>query len=196
MKILLYTGYRTGSKSLGKWLGIELGMPYYHEYYNQQDEKKWEYFKKINLNKINDYIIKISPNDGFNFDEIVNEFDKIILLYREDTLAQAQSMVWAKANEIYHNTYVDNKFTYAHYTINDKFLIDNSEKIDYIKNLYDNEVNFLKSKNKGLLISYEELYIHNTGIKKLEEYLNIQSKTQFNKIDKLRDNKAVIKSLI
>ena len=38
MKILLYTGYRTGSKSLGNWLRIELGIPYFHEYYNKSNE--------------------------------------------------------------------------------------------------------------------------------------------------------------
>jgi LPS sulfotransferase NodH len=198
MKILIYTGYRTGSKSLGNWLEIELGIPYYHEYYNKDNPNKWERMRRINLNKLNDYIIKISPGDGFDFDEIVNGFDKIILLYREDTLAQAQSMMWAKANELWHNTYVNDKFTYVHYTIDDKFLIDNSEKINVIKCIYDNEVSFLKSKDIGLLISYEELFINKTGIKKLENYLGISAKTIFDVNDKLRNNKeaVVIKRLI
>jgi LPS sulfotransferase NodH len=198
MKILIYTGYRTGSKSLGNWLEIELGIPYYHEYYNKDNPNKWERMRRINLNKLNDYIIKISPGDGFDFDEIVNGFDKIILLYREDTLAQAQSMMWAKANELWHNTYVNDKFTYVHYTIDDKFLIDNSEKINVIKCIYDNEVSFLKSKDIGLLISYEELFINKTGIKKLENYLGISAKTIFDLNDKLRNNKeaVVIKRLI
>jgi LPS sulfotransferase NodH len=198
MKILIYTGYRTGSKSLGNWLEIELGIPYYHEYYNKDNPNKWDRMRRINLNKLNDYIIKISPGDGFDFDEIVNGFDKIILLYREDTLAQAQSMMWAKANELWHNTYVNDKFTYVHYTIDDKFLIDNSEKINVIKCIYDNEVSFLKSKDIGLLISYEELFINKTGIKKLENYLGISAKTIFDVNDKLRNNKeaVVIKRLI
>ena len=193
MKILIYTGYRTGSKSLGNWLEIELGIPYYHEYYNKDNPEKWERMRRINLNRLNDYIIKISPGDGFDFDEIINGFDKVILLYREDTLAQAQSMVWAKANELWHNTYVNDKFTYAHYTIDDKFIIDNSEKINTIKEIYDREVSFLKSKNIGLLISYEELFVNNTGIKKLEDYLRISTKTVFDTNDKLRNNAPYIK---
>jgi LPS sulfotransferase NodH len=193
MKILLYSTYRTGSKSLGNWLQIELSMPYYHEYYNKSNLRKWERMQKINLNKIDDYIIKISPNDGFDFDELVKGFDKVILLYREDTLAQAQSMVWAKTYETYHNSYVDGKFKYAHYTIDDKFLIDNSEKISTEKRVFDRHADFLKNANVGLLITYEELYETNMGIKKIEDYLGITAKTKFDKNDKLRNNAPSIK---
>ena len=194
MKILIYTGYRTGSKSLGDWLQIELGIPYYHEYYNKNNPEKWERMRKINLDKINNYIIKISPGDGFNFDEIVNGFDKVILLYREDTMSQAQSMIWAKANEVWHSTHVNGIFRYAHYNIDDKFLTDNSEKIDSLKTIFDDEVNFLKSKNIGLLISYEDLYMNGTGIKKIENYLEISTRTMFNTNDKLRNNTIYNKS--
>ena len=34
MKILSYTRYRTGSRSFGEWLSIELDLPYYHEPFN------------------------------------------------------------------------------------------------------------------------------------------------------------------
>jgi len=38
MRILLYTDYRTGSKSLGEWLSFELGLTYYHELLNLQNK--------------------------------------------------------------------------------------------------------------------------------------------------------------
>jgi LPS sulfotransferase NodH len=194
MKILLYTGYRTGSKSLGNWLKIELNMPYFHEYYNKSNEEKWNYYKKIDLNKINDYIIKISPNDGFDFDELIKEYDKVILLYREDTISQAQSMMWAKDTQLWHHTYLGDKFISAHYTIPIEWLNKNAEEINSINALLTKENELLKSLTNCLHITYEELYYSVEGIKKIENYLGFKSKSKFNKIHKLR-NVFIKKSL-
>jgi hypothetical protein len=194
MKILIYTGYRTGSKSLGNWLRIELGITYFHEYYNKNNEEKWNYYKKIDLNKINDYIIKISPNDGFDFDELIKRYDKIILLYREDTMAQAQSMVWAQDTQLWHHTYLSDKFISAHYTIPTEWLDEHVAKIESLQNFYKKENEVLKSLTDCLHVTYEELYYSEEGIKKIENYVGFKSKSKFNKIHKLR-NGFIKKSL-
>ena len=194
MRILLYTGYRTGSKSLGNWLRIELGIPYFHEYYNKSNEEKWNYYKKIDLNKINDYIIKISPNDGFNFDELIKKYDKVILLYREDTMAQAQSMIWAQDKQSWHHIYLNNEFINAHYTIPNEWLIEHITEIESLQNSYEKENALLKSLTNCLHITYEELYYSAHGLEKIENYIGFKSKSKFNKIHKLR-NGFIKKSL-
>lgn len=73
MKILLYCTHRTGSFSFGSWLEYEIDIPYYQ-----------------NLNKNYDsQIVKILYDDKIKYKEFLEFFDKIIVLYREDTIAQA-----------------------------------------------------------------------------------------------------------
>ena len=52
MKILLYTGYRTGSRSLGDWLSQELDIEYHHEPFNTHNPKNLEKYANFNLDKI------------------------------------------------------------------------------------------------------------------------------------------------
>jgi GTP-binding protein EngB required for normal cell division len=87
-------------------------------------------YANFNLNNIDNCIIKISPTDNLNFIDIVNKFDKIILLYRKNVREQAESFVWAKHKKIYHHSYIGDKFVYAHYTIDDAFLKDNAIEIE------------------------------------------------------------------
>lgn len=191
MKILLYTGYRTGSKSLGEWLEIELETEYYHEPFNPTIDLNT---KNFNIDSIKSGIIKISQTDGMIFNDIVGKFDKIILLYRENTLEQAESFVWANNKKQYHHTFVGEKFVYAHYNIPDDFLESNKGTINFNKARFDKQNEHILSIQTGLCISYEELYYSETGIKKLEEYLGFKAKTKFNSVNKLR-NGFVKKSL-
>jgi len=194
MKILLYTGYRTGSRSLGDWLSYELNIPYYHEPFNVTNPKTLEKYANFNLDTMGDGIVKISPMDNFDFNDIKNKFDKVIVLYRENIKEQAESFIWAKYATIYHHTFVDDKFVYAHYTIDDKFLKDKSSEIKLeMRRLYD-ENEYVTSLNVGVLLSYEELYFSEIGLKKIEDYLDVKFKTKVNPIHKLR-NGSIKKSL-
>lgn len=194
MKVLLYTGYRTGSRSLGEWLGIELNLEYHHEPFNINNPIVFEQYIDFNLNNINDCIVKISPKDELPFDNIKPHFDKIIILYRENIREQAESFVWSKHKKIYHHSYIGNKFVYAHYIIDDAFLKDNVIEIQNEIKRLEIENKYIKSLSDGLLVSYEELYFSEIGLKKLEDYLDIKFKTKLNPIHKLR-NGFIKKSL-
>lgn len=186
MKILLYTTYRTGSSNFGEWLQQELNIKYYHEPLNKKSNYSVEHFKDFNLMELDSGIVKISPADDFNYNDSFNFFDKNIVLHRNNTLEQAESMVWASDKRRFHfGEYMSSNY----YTIPDDFLIINKEKIEELKNYLDLQNEYLKSLKKCLHITYEEFYYSNIGIKKLEEYLNFKAKTNPDPRTKLRNNK-------
>lgn len=186
MRILLYTGYRTGSLSLGEWLACELNFKYYHEPFNKLNKNALEQYKNFSIENSKDCIIKISPHDGFDFEKLKTLFDKIIILYRENTLEQSESMIWSRYKDIYHHEYSNNVLTYAHYTISENWLKENAEKINIKKIDLDNE-NILLKKLDEFTLTYEELYYSNRGVERLENYIGFTSKSKFNKVNKLRN---------
>ena len=137
MKILLYTGYRTGSNSFGEWASIQLDLPYYHEPFNKNITipsmiaNKLALYKNFLIEEAGDCIIKVSPSDGFDYEELQNLFDKRIVLYRENTKEQAESIMWANEKQLWHHTYLDDKFISAHYTIPMEWLSKNAEEIEF-----------------------------------------------------------------
>ena len=200
MKILLYTGYRTGSNSFGEWASIQLDLPYYHEPFNKtitipsMIANKLALYKNFLIEEAGDCVVKVSPSDGFDYEELQKLFDKRIVLYRENTKEQAESIMWANEKQLWHHTYLDDKFISAHYTIPMEWLSKNVEEIDSITASLAKENELLKSLTDCLHITYEELYYSDNGIKKIEDYIGFKSKTKFSKIHKLR-NGFIKKSL-
>ena len=182
MKILLYTTYRTGSLNFGEWLSHELSIKYYHEPLNKNNKYRAEYFKDFNLTELDSGIVKISPSDSFLYDDSFNIFDKNIVLYRENTLEQTESMVWAEDKNRFH---FGENLSANYYIIPDDFLISNKEKIDNIKIHLDIQKEFLKSLKNCLHITYEEFYYSNIGIKKLEECSFDNENLQVNQIEEV-----------
>jgi len=198
MKILIYTGYRTGSNSFGELLSIELGLPYHHEPFNKTIivpsmvinkilfAEKILLYKNFSIEDAGDCIIKITQDNNFDYESLKKLFDKKIVLYRENTKEQAESILWANEKQIWHNQ-SDNKFISAHYIIPTEWLDINAEEIKFwdVKLQEENEI--LKSLTDCLHITYEELYYSDEGIKKIEDYIGFKSKLKFDKIDKLRN---------
>ena len=200
MKILLYTGYRTGSNSFGEWASIEMNLPYYHEPFNKNITfssviaNKISPHKNFSIDEVGDCIMKISPFDGFDYKNLKKQFDKRIVLYRENTKEQAESILWANEKKLWHHTYLDDEFISAYYTIPIDWLNKNAEEIKTLSDSLIKVNELLKSLTDCLQITYEELYYSEEGIKKIENYLGFKSKSRFNKIHKLR-NGFIKKSL-
>jgi hypothetical protein len=186
MRILIYTGYRTGSTSLGEWLSAELNLLYHHEPFNKLNKASQKNYKNFSIENSKNCIIKISPIDGFDFELLKPLFDKIIILYRENTLEQSESMIWANQKKIYHHEYSYNILTYAHYTITKDWQEKYSDEINYRKSELDKE-NILLKNLDAFRLTYEELYYSDDGIKKIENYIGFTSKSKFNKVNKLRN---------
>jgi len=189
VKILNYTGYRTGSNSFGEWLSIELNIPYYHEPFNPIF-----YIKNFSIEEVGDCIIKIPPADGLDYENLKKLFDKKIVLYRENTREQSESIIWANENQLWHNRWHDNpktsSFKSAHYSIPQDWLDMNTEVIESTISDLERENKELKLLTDCLHITYEELYYSDRGIKKIEDYIEFKSKTKFNKMHKLRNGKV------
>ena len=174
MKILLLSEGRTGSYSVMKWI---------------QEHFKYEIISEVKDNQSYDYknndnfiIKKTLSNNDFNLNDIIY-FDKVIILYRENTLEQAESSLYAILKQKWHHTDGTND---GHYVISNEFLNNNRENILSIKYQYDRYLKIYKQLDFGLKITYEDIFINKIGQKKLEEYLEINAITElhtnFNKL--------------
>jgi hypothetical protein len=185
MKILLHTDYRTGSKSLGEWLSFEIGLTYYHELLNPKFKNK---YLNVRLDDLDNCVVKISSGDEWNYEKQRTFFDKCIVLIREDTKSQAESLLWGEVHNKWHNTIINNSWDISYYKIDDKFLVDNKDKIDLIENSIKITNDYFKSLNECLLITYEELYYSSIGKEKISDYLTFTPKTNIANLQlKLRD---------
>jgi hypothetical protein len=160
MKILIYSEGRVGSHSLGKWLSKELSLPFIPESTKFDYETNNNFIKKIYF----------YPKNNINFEC----FDKVIRLYRENTLDQSISYLQTIDTQRFRHS--ENKFD-AYYELTkefcDKYYPEIYRRIK-MSNRHNEE---LKNLGVGLLLSYEEIFLENTGQKKIEEYIGFESKS-------------------
>jgi hypothetical protein len=173
MKILIYSEGRVGSHSLGRWLSQNLGMSFIAESmkfdYENNDNfiRKIYFYPKHGTNTSQQWFVEKNP---VKFEC----FDKVIRLYRENTLDQSISYLQRIDTQNFH--YSENKFD-AYYELTkefcDKYYLEIYRTIKMLKR--NNEE--LKNLGVGLLLSYEEIFLENTGQKKIEEYIGFESKS-------------------
>lgn len=184
MKILIYTDYRTGSKSLGEWLEFETGIKYYHELLNPKHE--W-YFENTKLEMLQECIVKISTDNKWNYDTGKGFFDKRIILTRENSMEQAESVVWANMYNRWHNSEINGKWDIAYYEIGEEFLHENKETIQSVHESIVKRNQYFKSLKDCIHVTYEDLYFSNIGGEKISEYLGFTPKINIiNPQNKLR----------
>jgi hypothetical protein len=193
MKILIYSEGRVGSHSLGKWLSKNLGMSFIAEsmefdYDNNDNFIRKIYFIPKHSSEVN--LQWMTEKGEVKFDN----FDKVIRLYRKNTFEQSISYLHTLHSKKFQHS--DGKFD-AYYELNkefcDKYYIDIYRTMRY-SDMSNNE---LKNINQGLLISYEEIFVENTGQKLIEEYIGFESKTDiFDQKHKLRVKNEEIESYL
>lgn len=173
MKILLIGNGRTGSYTVCKWLSKELNLNFIVEtdvHFNYKTE--------------DNFIIKRTLSNN-NFDlEDVTYFDKIIILYRKNTLNQSESNTHAILKNKWHH-YSDD-ITDGYYEIDEDFLIKNHETIWNSKYQLNNEKNEMLNLKFGIKVSYEEIFEEEIGEKIISEYIGFNTKTKINTNLKLR----------
>ena len=160
MKILLYAGGRTGSHSLSNYMCDELNYIFIHEETTDFDYKTSENFVyKRNLH-----------DKEFNLESEKEFFDKIIILYRKDTLEQAVSGIYANLKHQWHHTKgtLDN-----FYEIDNKFYEENYSMVIQWKNDFDKMLEKILSYDNFFKISYEELFVEKTGKSRIDDYIGI-----------------------
>jgi hypothetical protein len=125
------------------------------------------------INTDNIILKRTLSNNDFNLEDI-KCFDKVIVLYREDTLQQAESSLWAILEKKWHHTFGTRD---GFYTTDDRYLIDNHKEIWDIKYGLDKSLMSYKSLDFGLKISYEDIFDNRIGQKMLEDYIEFTSTT-------------------
>jgi hypothetical protein len=174
MKLLIYTTHRTGSTSLAQLL-----MTHYNCDYQREGFYKNKNFIKT-LNHIDNIIIKLTPSE-VNYDLVRSNFDKCIVLIRDNIKEQAESRLYAE--------HIKKHFT--PYTIDDSFLKDNVYELNRMEQIIKTENEILSKCENCLHITYEDLY-YNDGLKKIEEYLNTSIILKLDNSKKYRNGKKNI----
>ena len=161
-KILVYSTGRTGSYEVCEWISKELSIPFFVEFNDDSSENGSKIVKRDSPSVI--------------FEDIESLYNKKILLYRKDTLSQAESLFRAHVSEIYHQPKGERLISYR---LSDNVLLDNAQRIAQIKMEIElaNEFVF-KSEDKGLIISYEEIFIDGTGENKILDYIGFEAKSK------------------
>jgi hypothetical protein len=192
MKILIYSEGRVGSHSLGRWLSQNLSMPFIAESVEFDYENEDNFIRKIYF----------YPNGNTTSQQWLVEkkpvkfecFDKIICLYRENTLDQAISYLQRIDTQRFH--YSEDKFD-AYYELTKEFCDKYYPEIYRTIKMLNRNNEELKNLGIGLLLSYEEIFLENTGQKKIEEYIGFKSKTNlYNPQHKLRVKNEQIDSYL
>lgn len=192
MKILIYSEGRVGSHSLGRWLSQNLSMQFVAESMEFDYENNDNFIRKIYF----------YPNGSTTNQQWLVEkkpvkfecFDKIIRLYRENTLDQAISYLQRIDTQRFH--YSEDKFD-AYYELTKEFCDKYYPEIYRTIKMLNRNNEELKNLGIGLLLSYEEIFLENTGQKKIEEYIGFKSKTNlYNPQHKLRVKNEQIDSYL
>lgn len=173
MKILIYSEGRVGSHSLGRWLCKELRLPFIAESVEFDYENNDNFIRKIYFRP--KYNTEVSDQWMSDREPIKFEcFDKIICLYRKNTFEQSISNLHTIVSKRFQHS--DGKFD-AYYEITKEFCDTHYVEIFRTMKSSEKENQEMKDLGVGLLISYEEIFVENTGQKRIEEYLGFKSQT-------------------
>lgn len=173
MKILLISNGRTGSYSICEWLSKELNIKFITEIDNFLDYKVEDNF----------ILKRTLSNNDFDLEDI-KHFDKIIVLYRKNTLKQSESNLYAILKNKWHH-YSDD-ITDGYYEIDEDFFIKNHETIWNSKYQLDEEKNVMLNLKFGIKVSYEEIFEEEVGEKIILNYLDFNPKIKLNSKLKMR----------
>jgi hypothetical protein len=164
MVITILAEPRSGSTNLANWFLLKNEFTVLFEpitnsklkwYKNNIPPSEWQY-------TTNHLLVKEIDHTYFDFSELINISDKVIILYRENYKEQLDSFKNASLTNDWHKQWVyDKKKINKRADIDDGFLLFKN----HIKNSYLNK-NFFK-------ISYEELY-YNNGFQKIVDYLELE----------------------
>jgi hypothetical protein len=163
MIITILAEPRSGSTNLANWfisnksftiLFEPITSPWWKWYKHGVPPKLWKY-ETPNL------LVKEIYRPGVDLSELIEISDKLIILYRENTIQQTES--WLNANKT--NNW-DKNWIFNENLINNENSVYFNEIKKGIKEDYLNKDYFN--------ISYEELY-YNNGFQKVIDYLNIDS---------------------
>lgn len=156
MRILILSHTRCGSTTFCKWLSNELDI--------ELDETPYD-IKTFNIVfQKNNIIRKIVVEEYMPTIDVINKFDKVICLIRENSIDSSISFIIANSSNIWH----------TEYDVSANWISENKNLIIERKYFYDYLKNKLK-KLKVFQITYEGIYINKTDIDRVFKYMDIET---------------------
>ena len=116
----------------------------------------------------NNIIRKIVIEEYNPSNEVIEKFDKVICLSRENDIDSAISFINADNKSKWHDSY----------EITNEWIKDNQNKIIETFYKYEDLKNRLKNKNL-FQITYENMYINKTDVDRVISYLNIPADSDY-----------------
>jgi len=159
MRILIYTLARTGSTSLTYYIANSLNYTPIFEPYNI-DPSHDKYPESLIWESDNVVVKVMDEQGGKHFLDFYKYFDKHIILTRENTKEQAQSLASAVSTKKWHSHYVYNPSK-----VDQNYCNQMVEK-------YTSTKAKLQELN-GYQVTYEGIYLKGNQVKGLNEYLGI-----------------------
>jgi LPS sulfotransferase NodH len=156
MKILILSHTRCGSTTLCKWVSKELDIVL--------DETPYDRKTFYSIFEKNNIIRKIVIEEYNPPNEVIEKFDKVICLSRENNIDSAISFINADNKGKWHDVY----------EITNDWINDNQNKIIEKVYKYEHLRNHLKNKNL-FQITYENIYVNKTDVSRVIDYLDIKN---------------------
>jgi hypothetical protein len=190
MRILVYALPRTGSTNLAYYLAESLGYlvavePFHESRFWQQTLTEYDILERDNV------VVKTMwGQGGYYYEDLVGKFDKTIILWREDTLQQAQSYAYAALD-------TTQKHWHDPYTFTSKEVPeeDIQKYLGWFQDRYK-EVEAIDD----FKTTYEKIYTTGEDLDKLDQHVGIKGKQYRFILDKnnkyRKDDQQVKKRLI
>ena len=157
MRIAIVANTRTGSSTVFKYIKKSLNLYGINEPFNPKTKQSHSH---INIWGFSDIVVKYIFVSSEYIEKIIEHFDKVIFLTREDDVEAAKSFIQAKKTDNWTDSYIFNE--------------EHSKEIQEITSIRKEQKNFIRS-FEGFQITYEQLFIDRDGINRLNKFLNIQS---------------------
>jgi hypothetical protein len=190
MRILIYALPRTGSTNLAYYLGESLNYlvavePFHESRFWQQTLTEYDILERDNV------VVKTMwGQGGYWYKDLVDKFDKVIILWRENTLQQAESFAYAaldNSQKYWHDPYIFTSKEVPEEDINNH-LIWFQDRYKEVEDIHDFKT------------TYEKIYVTGEDLDRLDQHVGIEGKQYRFILDKnnryRRDNLQVKKKLI
>ena len=175
MRVLILTHPRSGGLSLMNYIGNELNYTQYHEPFNN-DEINTKIFVEDNI------VVKDFPNHiinkGYDINDVVSKFDKVIIHHRGNHRDLAISLTYFQ--------YGYGSNLHETYKVTDEWIKDNEDKIEQMMvNTSEMFSTIENMKNEGCLrTTYDGIYNDKSDVLRLLKYLNIYNPRYLDILDK------------
>jgi hypothetical protein len=164
MRILIYALPRTGSNNLTHYIANSLHYreiiePYHEQRFWDKGLTEFDIWERDNV------VVKMMfGQGGFWHIDIKDKFDKVVVLYRENTKEQAESYAHATKSTDWHTSYVydPSKVTEEEYLESFKIFKDRIQEVE---------------KLNAFTVKYEDIYLSGTDRDRLDEYIGIKNKS-------------------